>query len=83
MIKKPFIIVVLALAAATCVNGQARTDNQSVLASLASKGTFVVSKPINPKRFGDHWLIADDTVSYTDNRYGYALLKKQVLMLKA
>jgi hypothetical protein len=82
MIAKALLSSILAFLITITASAQAVTGSNSLFKLLAGKGTFVILKPINPKGWGDHWLVPDDTISYSDNRYGYKPFEKAGISAK-
>lgn len=83
MTAKVLFSVMLAFLVTITASAQAVAGSNSLFKLLTERGTFVVLKPINNKGWGDHWLIPDDTISYSDNRYGYRPFEKAGVSVKA
>jgi hypothetical protein len=71
MTAKVLFSVMLAFLVTITASAQAADSSNSLFKLLVGKGAFVVLKPINTKGWGDHWLIPNDTINYSDNRDGY------------
>jgi hypothetical protein len=82
MTAKTLLSLMLAFLVTITASAQAATGSNSLFKLLAGKGVFLLLKPINTKEWGDHWLIPDDTISYSDNRYGYKPFEKAGIGIK-
>jgi hypothetical protein len=82
MTAKVLFSLMLAFLVTITASAQAVAGSNSLFKLLTGRGTFVVLKPINTKGWGDHWLIPDDTISYSDNRDGYKPFEKVGISIK-
>jgi hypothetical protein len=82
MVAKALLSVMLAFLVIITASAQVVTGSNFPFKLLAGKGAFVILKPINPKGWGDHCLVPDDTISHSDNRYGYKPFEKLGISIK-
>ncbi|WP_151086532.1 hypothetical protein [Hymenobacter baengnokdamensis] len=76
MFTKALLSLILTFSVISTANAQVIAGSNSLFKLLAGKIDYVMLKPINPKEWGDHWLIPDDTISHSDDRYGYKPFEK-------
>ena len=82
MIKKAAALLLILLLMRITAVAQTVASSSCLLKLLVNDGSFVILKPINSIRWQDHWLIPDDTVNHSDNRYGYKRFKELGISVK-